>query len=120
MKNILSTTIVLTLLSTPVAFADSYKRIKKAADFNAIVVDKNLAFGPNTAIICSNGKTDGKLKKQGKYYGAWAWQNGYYCRNLVINKKETGTNCQLVEFDGKQLRFTKDKGKGGVTNLTFI
>ena len=99
--------------------ADSFKRIRKAADFSNQVVGRNLVFEHGTAIIHKNGKTSGKLKRDGKYYGSWVWQNGFYCRNLVIKGKETGTNCQKVEISGKQLRLTRDKGEGQVTNLTI-
>lgn len=106
-------------LTTIPASADSFKRIKKAAEFNQKIVGKKLAFEHGTAVIHANGKTDGKLNKQGKYYGTWVFQKGYYCRNLVIAKKETGTDCQTVEISGNNARFTREKGKGRVTLLTI-
>ena len=99
--------------------ADSFKRTSKEADFVAQVVGRTLVFVHGTAIVRANGKTDGKLKQTGKYHGAWVWRGGYYCRNLVISGKETGTNCQKVEIDGNKLRMTLDKGKGRVTDLVI-
>ena len=97
------------------ALADDFKRVKSAEEFNTLVVGKKVTWDGGTAIIHANGKTDGKLDKQGNYYGNWAFSKGFYCRNLVIKKKETGTNCQKVEIDGNKMRLTRDKGKGRAT-----
>ena len=101
------------------ALADNFKRIKSAEEFNALVVGKTLEWDGGTAIVYTNGKTNGKLKKQGKYTGSWVFSKGFYCRNLVIEKKETGTNCQTVEIDGNKMRLTRDQGKGQVTLISL-
>jgi len=111
--------IMLTIISSLPALADDFKRIKTPAEFNEMVVDKKLVWGGGTATVRANGKTDGTLKKQGKYYGNWVFQKGFYCRNLIIQKKETGTNCQLVEINGNKVRFTRNQGKGHVTLLSI-
>ena len=97
------------------ALADGFKQIKTAEKFNTLVVGKKITWDGGSAVDYANGKTDGKLKKQGKYYGNWAFSKGYYCRNLIVQNKETGTNCQKVEIDGNELRMTRDKGKGRAT-----
>ena len=97
------------------ALADSFKRIKTAEEFNSLVVGKKITWDGGTAMLHANGKAEGKLKKQGKYTGNWAFSKGFYCRNLVIKKKETGTNCQTVEIDGNKMRLTRDQGKGKAT-----
>ncbi len=119
MKILISTAIAVALLSTTAATAQSFKRVTKEADFQAIFVGKNLSFPGGTAVIHANGKTDGKLDKKGKYHGVWAWQKRFYCRNLVIGGKETGTDCQKVEFNGTSARFIREKGKGRVTEITI-
>lgn len=100
------------------SFAD-YKRINNADSFTAQVVGKKITFEGGNAIIHANGKTNGRLNKKGKYRGAWVWRNGFYCRNLIIENKETGTKCLKVEIDGVKLRMTMDKGKGRVTEATM-
>jgi len=99
--------------------ADNYKRIKTEQDFNTIVVGKKLAWEGGTATIRANGKTTGRLRKQGKYSGSWVFTKGFYCRNLVIGGEETGTNCQTVEVSGKSIRLTRDQGKGRVTIVSM-
>ena len=103
-----------------IASAD-YKRIREAADFNAQVVGKKITFDGGWGIVHADGKTNGLVTKpkKSKYYGSWVWKGGYYCRNLVIGGKETGTNCQKIEVDGNKLRMTRDKGKGRVTDATM-
>ncbi|MCT4558604.1 MAG: hypothetical protein N4A61_11175 [Pelagimonas sp.] len=99
------------------AHADIYKRIDTAADFNTHIVDKKLVFEHGTARIRADGSTGGRLKKQGKFYGNWIWQSGYYCRNLVIAGEQTGTDCQLVEVSGNTARFTRNRGGGYTTHI---
>ncbi|MEP3945664.1 hypothetical protein [Ascidiaceihabitans sp.] len=98
------------------ALADNFKRIKTSEEFSALVVGKKITWDGGFAVIRANGKTDGRLKKQGKYVGNWTFTKGFYCRNLVIKKEATGTNCQIVEIDGNKLRITRDQGKGA-TNI---
>lgn len=111
--------VALTAMGTVSASADSFKRIKTEQEFNSIVVGKKLSWGGGTAVVQANGKTTGKLNKQGKYSGNWKFTKGFYCRNLVISGKETGTNCQTVEVSGNQLRLTRDQGKGSETILSM-
>ncbi|WP_187431249.1 hypothetical protein ROLI_027920 [Roseobacter fucihabitans] len=111
--------VVLVTTSALPALAGNFKRIKSAEEFTALVVGKKIEWDGGTAMIHANGKTDGKLKKQGKYAGNWVFSKGFYCRNLVINKKETGTNCQTVEIDGNSMRLTRDQGKGQSTVLSL-
>lgn len=113
------TVATLTAVSAVPAVADDYKRIKTEQEFNSIVVGKTLTWGGGNAVVRAGGKTTGRLKKQGKYSGNWVFSKGFYCRNLVISGKETGTNCQVVEVSGKSLRMTRDQGKGSVTIMSM-
>ena len=121
MRNTLLSFSFVTLLaaSTIPAIAQNFKPIKTAEDFNTLVVGKTLTWGAGSAVIRANGKTDGRLNEQGKYTGNWAFTQGFYCRNLVIKNKETGTNCQTVEIDGNKLRMTRDQGKGRATTFSM-
>lgn len=113
------TVFALTAASSIPAVAGDYKRIKTEQEFISIVVGKKLSWGGGTATVMANGKTTGRLKEQGKYSGNWVFSKGFYCRNLVIGGKETGTNCQTVEVSGNTLRLTRDQGKGQATVLSM-
>jgi hypothetical protein len=45
--------------------------------------------------------------------GTWAWEDGYFCREIDWSGKAIPYNCQLVEVDdGEKMRFTVDRGAG--------
>ena len=64
----------------------------------------SLAVLPNGII---QGRAAGRDVK-----GEWTWQDGYFCRTMVWGKREIPYNCQLVEYDGREMRFTTDRGAG--------
>jgi hypothetical protein len=89
-----------------------FKAVKKEKQFRQTIVDRKLTSdNGNWTVINSNGTQTGKFGKN-SYSGTWKWSGKYWCRNGVIGGKELGTNCQLVEIDGNETRFTRDKGKG--------
>ncbi|MEM9350224.1 MAG: dihydrodipicolinate reductase [Pseudomonadota bacterium] len=44
--------------------------------------------------------------------GAWSWEDGYFCREMLWGQREIPYNCQLVQADGDIMRFTTDRGEG--------
>ena len=44
--------------------------------------------------------------------GAWTWQDGYFCRDLIWGGESLGYNCQMVQANGDRIRFIADKGRG--------
>ncbi len=44
--------------------------------------------------------------------GRWDWDNGYFCRTMAWGEREIPFNCQLVEVDGRKVRFTENQGQG--------
>lgn len=45
--------------------------------------------------------------------GTWAWQDGFFCREIDWSGKAIPFNCQLVEVqDRDKIRFTVDQGAG--------
>ena len=49
--------------------------------------------------------------------GDWAWNSGYFCRDLFFGSQDLGPNCQLVQVDGDTVRFTSDRGEGIYADL---
>lgn len=115
----MTTIVMIALCSGSLAQAESWKTIKTEADFRSKVVGQNLVWNGNSGIINADGTAKGKLAKHGKYYGKWVWSGRFYCRNFVINGKESGTNCAKVQVSGSGVRFVNDKGKGRVTTAAF-
>jgi hypothetical protein len=44
--------------------------------------------------------------------GTWDWKDGLFCREMDWSGMPIDYNCQLVETNGEELRFTSDAGKG--------
>lgn len=44
--------------------------------------------------------------------GTWAWKDGLFCREMDWSGMPIAYNCQLVETNGEEMRFTSDAGKG--------
>lgn len=51
--------------------------------------------------------------------GRWEWHQGLFCRNVRVGGRETGTDCQVKEIRGNQLRYTRDQGRGDTEVLTI-
>jgi hypothetical protein len=49
--------------------------------------------------------------------GAWRWDDGYFCRDLAYGSRALGQNCQLVQQNGRTLRFVSDRGRGEYADL---
>ena len=106
------------LMAAP-ALADNFKRITTEAEFIEKVANKKVTWDNGQGKVDARGNTSGRLADGTKYRGKWKFIKGFYCSNLVINKKELGTNCQVAEIDGNKLRLTRDQGKGKRTVFTL-
>ena len=52
--------------------------------------------------------------------GTWAWQDGYFCRQMDWSGTEIPYNCQLVEARGTDaMRFTVDQGAGDAAEFNL-
>ena len=103
--------LALTAFAAP-ALAD-YERVTDQSTFLQLVSGKQLtnrlynlalAVTPDGAIAGSAMGWD--------VTGSWSWQNGYFCREMNWGGDPIPYNCQLVEVDGPDMRFTTDQGAG--------
>lgn len=44
--------------------------------------------------------------------GKWDWKDGLFCREMDWSGYAIDYDCQLVEINGDEMRFTSDAGKG--------
>jgi len=52
--------------------------------------------------------------------GTWAWQDGYFCREMDWSGAAIPYNCQLVEAEGREkIRFTVDRGTGDSASFSL-
>ncbi|MBT8458266.1 MAG: dihydrodipicolinate reductase [Boseongicola sp.] len=112
---ILST--VATSLLTTSALAEGFERIENERNFINAIKDRNLKRFGIRLQVSDSGQIIGRAFGQ-EVTGEWAWQDGFFCRDLYLGGKELDPdNCQLVEIRGNTVRFTSDMGRGDSANL---
>ncbi|WP_342077863.1 dihydrodipicolinate reductase [Yoonia sp. SS1-5] len=102
------------------AGADAYEAIKDEATFVSLVDGKllrNRLYGVRLNVL-DNGQIEGSAIGW-DITGTWDWQDGYFCREMSWGGDPIPYNCQLVEFDGANLRFTVDQGAGDSASFSI-
>ena len=95
------------------AAAQDYQPVKDRDTFLQLLGDKNLSnrlYGVNL-----NVAPDGTITGTGAGWdvtGTWWWQDGFFCREMTWGGDPIPYNCQLVESNGPDMRFTTDQGAG--------
>ena len=102
---------VLTVLGTQ-AIAD-YRPVTDQGEFLQLISGKQLTNRLYNLTIAVNpsGQITGNAMGW-DITGSWAWQNGYFCREMAWGGDPIPYNCQLVEVNGDEMRFTVDQGAG--------
>ena len=101
------------MLATPVK-AQDFIPITDRGNFIDLVNGKQLRLA--TYGITLNVLPDGRISGRGfgqDVTGSWNWQDGYFCREMLLGSRTIEYNCQLVEARGAdRMRFTVDRGAG--------
>lgn len=69
--------------------------------------------------VLSDGRISGEALGS-EVTGTWAWRDGFFCRDMVWRGRAIPHNCQLVEAQGQQLRFTSDRGAGRSAKFRLV
>ena len=113
----LRTTLTALALTFPLtAQAEGLTRIADQSAFIAAVEGRNLSSMAVRLNVAADGSITGRAFGTA-VTGTWVWQDGYFCRTLDTATRDFPLNCQLVETDGTNIRFTADKGTGDVADL---
>ncbi|MFN6979179.1 MAG: dihydrodipicolinate reductase [Gemmobacter sp.] len=107
--------VIATLL--PLSAAADTARIESRDQFVALVRDRALHLTGIAGVVgvTLRVKPDGAIEGKAsgsEVKGAWTWDDGLFCRNLVWGERDLGPNCQVVEKRGERLRFIADRGQG--------
>ncbi|MGY6411949.1 MAG: hypothetical protein ACXIUV_13115 [Alkalilacustris sp.] len=107
-----------TFSAVPVA---AWERISTEDQFRATIADRTLTTTTgNTFSYQGDGRIVGTWSGQ-PMAGRWEWHQGFFCRNVRLgNGPETGTDCQLLELRGNEVRTTRDQGRGEVVGVATI
>ena len=101
------------LVAVVPAVSHAFERIENRETFVNTVAGKRLQlamFG-----ITLEVKPDGEIAGEAMGWavtGSWEWRDGYFCREMDWSGYEIAPNCQLVEANGRSMRFTSDQGAG--------
>ncbi|MCK0150216.1 dihydrodipicolinate reductase [Marivita sp. S6314] len=100
-----------TLALLPQIAAAELKRIDSKSAFVELVQGKTLA----RPMVRLQVRPDGSITGRGVTWdvtGTWSWENGFFCRDLNWGGDDLGYNCQEVRANGRDMRFTSDRGAG--------
>ena len=101
------------------AFSDGkFNKISSEIDFLEIVDDYTLVRPLIKLVVQNDGSISGKAAFR-SVHGKWFWDNELFCRTLFWGIRDLGFNCQLVQHNGKILRFTADEGTGAFADFTI-
>jgi len=106
--------VFLTLAFPVAARADDFKTISERDHFLDLMGDKALKIGLYDLLIyvSADGSINGTALGS-EITGKWAWQDGYFCREMDWSGTPISYNCQLVEVRAESaMRFTVDQGSG--------
>lgn len=105
---------LIALLLPVAAHANDFEEIRDKSAFLSLIDGKELRIGLyNLSLkVTPDGKIAGNALGWG-ITGNWSWEGGYFCRDMDWSGYPIERDCQLVETrDGKELRFTVNRGKG--------
>lgn len=107
------TAVLLGLVIPISASAQNWQRITTEQQFRDQIVDRQiLTTEGNTFTSHADGRVTGQWQGA-PMVGAWQWHQGFWCRNVRVGQHpETGTNCQVIEMHGSEVRMTRDQGQG--------
>tara|TARA_B100000900_G_scaffold371365_1_gene350537 strand:- start:102 stop:461 length:360 start_codon:yes stop_codon:yes gene_type:complete len=101
------------------AFSDEkFNKIYSEVDFLEIVDGYTLVRPLIKLVVQNDGSISGKAAFR-SVHGNWFWENELFCRTLFWGKRDLGLNCQLVQYNGKFMRFTADEGSGAFADFTI-
>ncbi len=106
---------------TSAATAQEFFPITTEEVFRYVIVGQRITDGTghNHMRINKDGTFRGRV--EGKpVTGKWLWSHSYFCRNGRFNGQELGSDCQTIEFDGKnRMRVTQSLGDGEAAILSL-
>ncbi|WP_147127136.1 dihydrodipicolinate reductase [Shimia ponticola] len=106
-------TAVAMLFTLGATAADAMEKLSERDQFLQTLDGRNLTigiYGLSLAVL-PDGQIAGRAAGR-DVVGEWSWQDGYFCRSMMWGQREIPYNCQLVQYDGREMRFTTDRGEG--------
>jgi hypothetical protein len=96
------------------AAANDFEPVTDLSEFLSVIEGRELRLGlfGISLKVTPDGRIDGTAMGD-DVTGSWAWQDGFFCREMDWGGTPIPYNCQLVEVRGNGvIRFTVDQGQG--------
>ena len=95
--------------------ADTVATTSTASDsqevFVSQIVERTLVHESGIEVVNKrNGQIVGTEADGSPIQGAWAIQEGQYCRTIVLPEEFAGTQCQILDIVGDQLTIARPDG----------
>ena len=97
----------------------SVEIIRTLQAFEENVVDRPFAGRGWTTVIQSDETLTGIREDGSQLSGSWDFKDGYFCRELIIDGKSMGWDCQIVSVSGNEVTFARQRGKGEKVTYRF-
>lgn len=97
-------------------WAEGFRTVESRDTFLGLVTGKSLTRFGVSLDVSPAGRISGRAFGR-DVRGAWRWDGGYFCRDLSFGQQDLGPNCQVVQTDGRTLRFIADRGAGESADL---
>ncbi|MEM9140143.1 MAG: hypothetical protein AAGB15_09955 [Pseudomonadota bacterium] len=94
-----------------------FERIATKDAYLALVAGKEVHGESGFAVSSPDGTLTGTFA--GGFTGSWEWQDEFWCRTITAPPSIAGSDCQLLEISGDQVRVTRDRGEGDTIVLTI-
>jgi hypothetical protein len=114
LRPLLATAALTAMLAPLPAAANEFQPVTDQSEFLSILEGRELRLGlfGLSLQVTPDGRIDGRALGD-DITGTWAWQDGFFCREMDWGGTEIPYNCQLVEVQGDAvMRFTVDQGAG--------
>jgi hypothetical protein len=113
--------LILSLFTVGPALAQEFVPVSDEASFLTLMEGRELRLGVVALALSVN--PDGTITGSAAGFdvtGTWAWQDGFFCRQMDWGGTEIPYNCQLVEVKGDNVvRFTVDQGAGDAAEFNL-
>lgn len=110
--------LVTALATAETAASEQFSVVSSRDTFVSLISDRELRRFGITLTVTSGGQIIGRAFGT-EVTGQWAWQDGFFCRDLFWGEQNLGYNCQQVQVAGDTLRFRSDQGTGQYADLTL-
>ena len=116
LRMLIAASAALFLFTPTVSAAEEFETITDEREFVSLISDRELQRFAIKLRVTPGGEIVGRgFGRDVK--GDWAWQGGYFCRDLFWGETDLGYNCQKVLRNGETLRFIENQGAGRSADL---